>query len=110
MKRILINEKFEELLLANWASVLDTTQLMRIVLEHARSNEFPCITQEEIAPRNTKIMITRFRPEGNKFSVWAEFTVPKEEGVVIGTHTFSMTLNGELSLEESFGTFFLPKS
>jgi len=110
MNGILINEQFEQLLLANWANILDKTQLMKTVLLLARSNEFPVIRQEEIAPQNTKIMVTRFRPEGNSFSVWAEFTIPKDEGVVIGTHTFSLTLDGELTHEESFGTFFLPKT
>ncbi len=107
---MILNDRLEQLLLSNWAQFLDKLQLMKIVLEHASNNEYPLIEQEEIPPRHTKIQITKFTPNERNFAVWVEFTVPKGNGVLVGTHTFSLTLNGELTLNETYGTHFVPKS
>lgn len=103
--KMILTEKLEQLLLATWASFINKSQFLKTVLEHARNTEYPVSRQVEIPPRQIKMILTKFRPEGQTFSVWVEFTVPKDEGVVVGTHVYSLTLNGELALVETFGTY-----
>jgi len=107
---MLLNDQLEKLLLANWTQFLDKLQLMRNVLEYTRNNEYQVILQEEIPPKHTKIQITKFQPTDHDFDVWIEFTVPKEDGVIVGTHTCNLNLNGELALRETYGTFFKVES
>jgi hypothetical protein len=106
MNKIILSNVFEQILLANWASFLDKRQLLKNVLEDARNNEYPISLQEEIPPRHIKMTLTKFSTTNNMFTIWIEFTVPKEEGVVVGSHVYNLKLNGELSLVESFGTHF----
>ena len=107
---MILTDKLEQVLLSNWAQFFDKLQLMKVVLEHACNNEYQIIKQEEIPLRHTKIQITKFTPNEHNFIVWVEFTVPKENGVLVGTHTFSLTLNGELTLNETYGTHFVPEN
>jgi hypothetical protein len=106
MNKIILSNVFEQILLANWASFLDKRQLLKNVLEDARNNEYPISLQEEIPPRHIKMTLTKFATTNNMFTIWIEFTVPKEEGVVVGSHVYNLKLNGELNLVESFGTHF----
>lgn len=106
---VILNEKLEALLLANWATIMDKTRLLKVVLEHARNTEYSTLEQAQLPPRHTKVQVTKFRPDGCKFSVWVEFTVPKGEGVVVGTHVYSLNLDGELILLETFGSHFCQK-
>lgn len=107
---MIFNDRLESLLLANWTQFLDKNQLMKTVLEQARSNEYQTIEQEEIPPRHVKIHVTKLTPNDDGFVMWVEFTVPRENGVVVGTHTFFLRLNGELTLNETYGTCFLPQN
>ena len=109
MNKILLKNELEQLLLTNWTQILDRVQLMKTVLEHACNSEFRKIEQEEIPQRHTKIVVTKFSPNNNNFSVWIEFSVPRENGVVIGSQVYSLSLSGELTLQENFGTFFVLK-
>jgi len=108
--KLIIAKKLETLLQTNWAEFLDRSQFIRIVLELARDSEFKEIRQEAIPPRSTRVSITKFAIAGDKFEVWAEFTVPKGEGVVVGTHVISLSLSGEFELKETYGTHFLSEN
>lgn len=101
--------KLENVLQTHWAEFLDTVQVMRFVLEQVRDTTFKVIRQADIPPRQMKVSVTRFAKDGDGFEVWIEFTVPKNEGVVIGTVLCSLSLLGELRLKESFGTEFQPE-
>lgn len=106
---MIIKNKLEKLLLAHWADVLDRQRFMAAVLEHARDSQYPVIEQEP--PRNhIQLSVTKFETIKDGFELWAEFSAPKENGVVIGTHIFSLSLSGELLLKDTYGTLFKPPS
>jgi hypothetical protein len=108
--------KLETVLQAHWTEFLDTVQVMRVVLQHVRDTSYRVIKQEEIPPRQTKITVTKFSikvaeakfdwPETARMEIWAEFTVPKGDGVVVGTVIADIFWSGELYIKESFGTEF----
>jgi hypothetical protein len=111
MENVLNQNKLEHLLLTNWADIIDRTQMLRLVLTHAQNSDYRLLEQSKIPPRQVKLTITKFSlVESNKFEVWAEFSVPKNEGVVVGTHVLSLSLSGEMNLKESYGTHFVPES
>jgi len=108
--KLIVVKNLELLLQTKWAEFIDRTTFMRIVLEHARDTEYRIVYQYEIPPPSIKLSITKFAIDGSAFEVWVEFTVPKNEGVVVGTHVFSLTLSGELDLKNTHGTHFVPKN
>lgn len=102
---LIVKQKLEHLLQAHWADFIDERQLLRIVLETARDAKYKVIEQQNLPPKQIKLSVTKFGVEEKAFEVWTEFTVPREDGVVIGTHVFSLTLSGELQLIDTYGTF-----
>lgn len=101
-------EKFEQLLLANWTTFLNQNLLLKKVLENVRDSELPKTIQEDIPPVSTKITITKFGvKDKTEFELWIEFSVPKDQGVAIGSHVYTLRLDGELILKENYGRHFL---
>jgi hypothetical protein len=104
-------ERLETVLQSRWAEFLDNVQVMRLVLEHVRDTPFQTLTQQEIPTRHTKMSITHFRLDHRGefpfFEVWVEFTVPKGDGVVIGTAIFELRLSGSFDLRQCLGSHFV---
>lgn len=104
---LIIPEKLEKLLLSHWADFLNKTLLLRRVLEDARDSKLKFVKNDAAPTPQTKVTITKFQLlDNSKFEVWVEFTVPKDGGVAVGTHTYLMELNGSLTLIETYGVFF----
>jgi len=101
--------ELENVLLSNWANFIDKTQLIKTTLEKTSFTNFRKLSQDKIPAKNLKIQITKFEPKTNYFLVWIEFSVPKENGVVIGEHEAELTLSGELKIIETNGTHFVIK-
>jgi len=78
---------------------------MRILFEHIRDNQFPEINQDQIEI-STKISVTNVEIQNEKIVLWIEFSIPKNNGIVIGTILASLKLNGEFNINETFGTHF----
>ena len=109
MKNDILDKKcLESLLQAHWTEFLDHKRFMRIVLETVRDTDYRILEQEYVPPKQVKLSVTKFTTTENEFEIWAEFTVPKENGVVIGTNVYQLTLSGELKLKDSYGTHFRP--
>lgn len=104
-------QKLEALLLANWANLIDKTQFLKRVLSDARKFKAPVVSQEDNPPGSTtKMSITKFKPLGNaKYEVWVEFTLPRESGVLVGTHIYELSQDGEATLVETSGVSFESK-
>lgn len=105
--KLMVKEKLESLLQTHWASFLDKSQLIRFVLETARDTEYKAIKQQTIPPKQIKLSITKFNIKEKGFEIWIEFTVPKDNGVVIGTHILALNLTGEFHLTDSYGTYLV---
>jgi len=119
-KEVFKKQKFEEILQKQWGDFLDHVVLMRIVMENVRDCYFKEITQNQIPDRHVKLSITKaiiisdyenaIVKNSCGFELWIEFTIPKLEGVVIGTGVYFLDLKGNLILKNIFGTFFKPKN
>jgi len=109
--RVIDNKKLEVLLQSKWSEFLDKAQLMRVVLEYARDADYRVLKQNDVLSQQIKLTITKFAiKQPLRFEVWVEFTVPKGTGVVIGTHLLSLSLDGKVELEETYGSHFLPET
>ena len=109
--RVIDTKKLETILQSKWSEFLDKSQLMRVVLEYARDAEYRVLRQSEPPSQQVKLSVTKFTiKQPLQFEVWVEFTVPKDNGVVIGTHVLTLLLTGEVELEETYGTHFLPET
>lgn len=107
---ILNQIKLEQLLKTNWTEFIDQTQFLRLVLTNANEqhNNYQTLNQLEIPLKQIKLSITKFSVINScKFEVWAEFSIPKDNGVLVGTHVFEMDLSGNFNLKESYGTIFV---
>lgn len=101
-------DKLEELLLSQWSSFIDFKKLLAYVLSTVRDIQFPTTKTEEIKNRGTQIKLSRFEPDGDRFTVWVEFTVAREPGVVVGTSELSLTLDGTADHVQTLGNHFVP--
>jgi len=110
-------QKLEELLQHNWGDFLDHLQLMRRVLEDVRNTPFRELKQQNIPQRHVKFSVTKICAlpsnfqqsdlgSAFQFEFWVEYTIPKDDGVVVGTNTYLLSLDGNLKLGECFGTHF----
>lgn len=110
--QILKKENIEETFQKQWTDFLDHVRLMRLVMEDVRDTTFKEIQQESIPPVCVKISITKVKILNSSdyhFELWIEFSIPKENGVVIGTNVYNLSLEDKILLKESFGTYFRPK-
>lgn len=107
--KVLITERLEQLLQSKWAEFLNPQQLLRASLEYARDTEYRTLPKSEIHKVQVRISVTKFvvTETPSEFEIWVEFSVPKDEGVIIGTHVMSLSLTGEIKLKESHGTHFV---
>lgn len=107
----------EETLHNNWGNFLDHIRLMRKVMEDVRDTTFNKLLQQNLPPRQVKFSVTKFslnlksRNESYDpdyaFEFWVEYSIPKDQGVVIGTNIYLLSFQGDLKLHKSFGTQFI---
>jgi hypothetical protein len=109
--RLIDPQKLEALFLANWANLIDKTQFLKRVLADARDYKAPVVSQEDAPPGSTtKMTITKFEPLGKgQYEIWVEFTLPRESGVLVGTHIYQLSLDGEATLVNTSGVCFESK-
>lgn len=117
-EKIFLVEQFSKLLQKNWASILDKNLFMKRVLSDAQNANLVQKIVQDLPPRQVKISITKFEvpeydpygPPPIGFNLWTEFTIPRGQGVVVGTNVYFLSLDGRLNLNEAYGVFFVPKS
>ena len=108
MVNVINTTKLETVISQRWTEFVDKTQLMRAVLEHVRDGEYR--TSDKAPPNPNHTVSLSFHSSSNKLyeiEMWAEFTAPKDNGVVVGTHVFAVLSNGDIKLKETYGTHFL---
>jgi len=106
MQNLIRKDKFEELLLSQWASFMDITKLLSYVLSCARDITYP-ITKTKIKQRGTQLKLSRFEPQNDGFIIWAEFSFSRDSGTVIGTSELFLNPNGEINHIQTQGQFFI---
>ena len=110
MANVINPTKLGETLQSSWTKFVDKIQLMRVVLEQVRDGDYR-ISEENPPNSDSKVSISFHSSPGKPYNLemWAEFTAPKDKGIVIGTHVFAIQSNGDVELKETYGTHFLPK-
>ena len=108
-ENIIFLKKLEEVLKKNWTSFFNNRNLLLSVLKDAKNIDLKISKQKNCPPQNIKVLVTNFKLlSGNLFEICVEFTVPKDNGVIIGAHIYSLCLEGNLKLINSFGTLIIP--
>ena len=106
MNNLILPEKLSELLLKNWANFLNKKIVIHRVLEDAKNANLT-LSNETSSKTQTYITITKFDlTDNSSFEIWIEFGVPQENYFIVGTHTYSLTLDGNLILKNTFGMKF----
>ena len=118
LKNIFKKSELEDTLQKQWTNYLDHLLLMRMVMEYVRDTTYKEIMQQTVPPIKCKLSVTKFslinyvnniRPNYD-FEIFLEFTIPKEDGVAIGTSVYFLNLNGDMQLDQCFCTWFRPKN
>jgi hypothetical protein len=110
VNKLFRSERLEDLLQAHWTEFIDPIMLMKTVMEHVSSNQFKTIVQAAIPPKQVKVTITKVDIiSQNRPEFWVEFSIPKDNGVVVGTNIYHIDAAGNVVLINSFGTNFVPK-
>jgi hypothetical protein len=110
-KKLLILEKLQQLLKSNWTSFLDSTQVLKQALLDVQNAKLKEVREKDAPLPRTKITITRFElTNKGAFEIWVEFTIQTSRGTAVGTHTYNLTLDGELQLQETHGVLFVTEN
>ena len=101
---LIIPDQFEQLLLKNWANIVDKSRLIRTVLEDAQTDSYKIVQGNNLAS-NLQVTITKFKiADNSKFEVWVEFSIPKDNSVIVGSHVYLTDINGNFELQNTYGT------
>lgn len=108
MIKILKEDKLEELLVANWAKILDSSKLMNFVLQSARDykNRFVVLDQQSPNKKSLQITVSRFGMMPTGFLIWVEFVVPLDNKISVGTTELHLANSGILTHVETIGTIY----
>lgn len=110
MNDLFSTEKLGLLLKARWTDFIDSKRLMLEVMKNVHDAEIPEIQQDEIPKSQTIFTITDvYVSHYRKIDIVVEYTIPKEDGVVVGTHVYSLDLNGSHELVDSYATWLRPR-
>ncbi len=113
---ILDKSKLENILLANWANFLNPNEVMKFTLSCVRDNvnTFLVMEESELPKKSVQILVSRFNIlEENGFQLWIDFTVPKNDEILVGTVEAYLEKLNNLKLISVVGNRFikqLPKS
>jgi hypothetical protein len=101
-------DKLEELLLASWTQFLDSSKVLAFVQECVRiaENNFAVVEDMQIPRKGKQITLSRFQIVPQGFILWAEFSVPTDEKIAMGTVEFLMNNRGYLSHIQTLGNLY----
>lgn len=105
----LINrQELLKVLKENQSKIFIGSQLFKQALIDARDSHYPTVVPRDPAINlKAKVILSKIDlTSNNQFEIWVEFTVPREEGTVVGTHVYNFCLDGNFSLKETYGTVF----
>jgi hypothetical protein len=108
---VLLKDNLEHLLRCHWAEFLDSPKIISDLRRYVLDTSFVEVRQESLPPKRVLLNLSdlKLRENDHEFDLTFEFTVPKKQGVVIGTVIYQMGWNGNLNLVKFYGTHLLPK-
>jgi hypothetical protein len=108
MNGLVLPRKLEELLVANWAHVLDAKRVMALVLQCVRDAQLPHVEEDEVPLKGSQVSISRFEWHQEGFLVWVDFSVPVAGGsMAVGTTELVLTPGGEARHRNTIGSVFV---
>lgn len=97
-------EELEKILLANWTKFINPQKFIAFILLNARNAEFPIVEAPD-TPNKTKVTLSKFYPSKDGFLIWADFSVPRNDGTALGTCEITFNhVKGELTHLRTVGT------
>lgn len=109
LKKVLKEDKLEELLVANWTKFLDSGKIMGYVLQvvQANLNNLAVIPSTDMRPKGVQITLSRFHWTMSGFLIWVEFNVPVAiNKLAEGTVELHLSSNGTLSYTQVLGNLY----
>jgi hypothetical protein len=111
MDNIVNRDEFEKVLLVNWTKFINPQRLISFVLSNVLDTDLQRVDQP--APtqkKSVQITLSQFRPAKNgSFLVWADFVIPKKEGLAVGTCELRLDpLTGSIEHSQTLGNIFAP--
>ncbi len=105
----------EKVLCSQWAEVVDHVLFINHLRPIIRDTVFRKLEQYELPTRRTTVQVSSLTPvledtSCSSLRMAAEFSMPKENGVVIGTIIAYLDFSGGFRVVEVLGTHFVPKS
>ena len=106
--KILNKEKLEELLIVKWPQFIDTSKLMKFIIENTKSQQshFGHIENTEIKTKGNQITISRFDLTSQGFIIWVEFQIPLENKIAFGTTELLINSAGILTHIQTIGNVY----
>lgn len=109
MKNLIKLDELEKILLVNWTKFIDTHRFITFILSNINNANLMISDQKILENRESlKITLSQFKLDSNyKFIIWADFIIPKQEGIAFGTCEINLDiLNNELTHLQTTGNIF----
>ncbi|MFX5761019.1 hypothetical protein ABTE44_20015, partial [Acinetobacter baumannii] len=75
-----------ELLIANWTMFINPRRMIAYVMQSVRDASLPRVKTDEVKKKGVQVTISRFEFSEAGFVVWADFSIPLNDGeVAVGT-------------------------
>lgn len=112
MENFVNKNELEKLLIINWTKFINPQKMIAFVLSNVRDTDLVKVnTSLPIHKKSIELVLSQFRPAKNgSYLIWAEFVIPKQEGVAIGTCELCFDpLTGSIAHLQTLGNIFIPE-
>lgn len=109
---MLSKTNLENLLKSHWTEFIDYKELINNVKNEIYKKSLTIIKQDYVPAIQLKLSVSKFDFIEEGIDVWIDYTVPKDDGVVVGTIIYKIDYNLNLTIKDLYGTHIkpLPKS
>ena len=107
MENLLDKKQLENLLLRNWTSFINKNKLIVFVLQQIKVSKFEYIKTEIHHKKQLQITLSQMAFTNNGISIWADFSIPQEDSISIGTITMTIDHSGSIFLNQVLGNNFV---
>jgi hypothetical protein len=109
MENLVNKDEFEKVLLVNWTKFINPQRMISFILSNVRdTNLVKSDRITELKQKSVQITLSQFRPTNHgSFIIWADFIIPKKEGLAVGTCELSLEpVSGSIKHLQTLGTVF----
>jgi hypothetical protein len=101
-------DELTRVLMENHSKFINSTQIFKQTLLDVRDSHYQTvIPKDPSVSTKTKVIISKFDIRiNNQLEIWVEFSVPRQDGNVVGTHIYNINLDGTFELKETHGVIF----